>query len=60
MAELLIWNEEMFDDYKLMGRGFDPVVESARNIREFTAFASYHEKQMRDLLRAFLVNAGLI
>lgn len=59
LEELLTWNEEMFDDYKLMGRDFDPVVESARNIREFTAFAPHHEKQMRDLLRAFLVNAGL-
>ena len=33
--------------------------EAAANLREFAAFAPYHESQMRRLLLAFLSNAGL-
>ena len=60
LEELLVWNQQLSDDYKLMGCDFDPEVESARNVREFTSFAPHHEKQMRELLMAFLGNAGLV
>ncbi len=57
--ELAIWNEELYDDYLLMGDRFDPREEAARNLREFAKFAPIHEAQMRELLKAFLANAGL-
>jgi GMP synthase-like glutamine amidotransferase len=57
--ELVVWNRELYDDYLLMGKKFDPVEEAARNLREFARFAPVHEAQMGDLLRAFLLNAGL-
>ena len=57
--ELQVWNREMAGDYELMGQNFDPAEEAARNLREFGAFAPYHEAQMRELLTAFLENAGL-
>ena len=57
--ELLVWNRELYDDYRLMGDRFDPEEESARNIQEFAKFSPIHEAQMRDLLLAFLANAGL-
>ena len=59
LDELMIWNNELADDYKLMGEGFDPDEEAARNLREFANFAPTHETQMRDMLEAFLANAGL-
>ena len=58
--ELGVWNRELFDDYRLMGERFDPEEEAERNLREFTKFAPVHEAQMRNLLQAFLVNAGLL
>lgn len=58
--ELKVWNRELFDDYLLMGEGFDPRDEAARNLREFAKFAPVHEAQMGDMLRAFLLQAGLI
>lgn len=57
--ELQVWNRELFQDYKLMGDRFDPHEEAARNLREFARFAPTHEAQMRNLLLAFLANAGL-
>ena len=60
LAELEVWNRELFDDYRLMGDGFDPQEEAARNRREFAKYAPQYEAQMRELVRAFLQNAGLI
>ncbi len=57
--ELVVWNRELYDDYLLMGENFDPAEEAARNLREFAKFAPVHEAQMGDMLRAFLLNAGL-
>lgn len=57
LEEFLVWNQEFAGDYNLMGDQFDPAEESARNLREFTEFASTHEAQMADLLAAFLANA---
>ena len=59
LEELKVWNVELGDDYKLMGTGFDPGEEAARNLREFAKFAPTHESQMREMLLAFLTNAGL-
>ena len=60
LAELRVWDKALRDDYKLMGSVFDPEEESARNLREFTRFAPLHESQMREMLLAFLGNAGLL
>ena len=57
--ELVVWNRELAGDYLLMGDRFNPEEEAARNLREFAKFAPYHEAQMRELLWAFLANAGL-
>ena len=57
-AELRIWNRELARDYGLMGERFDPRDEAARNLREFAAFAPFHERQMARLLRAILRQAG--
>lgn len=57
--ELKVWNSELAGDYLLMGDRFDPQEEAARNVREFAKFAPTHEAQMRNLLLAFLANAGL-
>ena len=59
LEEFRVWDRELRDDYRLMGSRFDPEEEAAGNLREFTAFAPYHEKQMRELLLAFLANASL-
>lgn len=59
LDELRIWNRELASDYALMGDRFDPAEEAARNLREFTAFAPYHEAQMGRMLRALLTQAGL-
>ena len=42
-----------------MGDHFDPREESARNLREFARYAPHYEAQMRDVLVAFLHNAGI-
>ena len=59
IEELKVWDRVFGDDYKLMGDQFDPEEESVRNLREFDGFAPCHESQMREMLRAFLGNAGL-
>ncbi len=59
LEELIVWNEEFADDFKLMGDQFDPQEEAARNLREFAKFAAVHEAQMAEMLAAFLANAGL-
>ena len=58
LAELRVWNRELAGDYALMGDRFDPREEAARNLREFAAFAPYHERQMARMLRAILRQAG--
>ena len=59
LEELKTWDRVFAGDYELMGSGFIPAEESARNLREFARFAPEHQRQMSDLLAAFLVNAGL-
>ena len=59
LEEFRVWDRELQGDYRFMGSRFDPEAEAATNLREFTAFAPYHENQMRRLLLAFLANAGL-
>lgn len=59
LDELKVWNRELFDDYRLLGDNFDPQEEAARHLREFTKFAPVHQAQMRNMLIAFLENAGL-
>ncbi len=55
--EMVIWNKELYDDYKLMGDRFDPAQESERTLREFTRYAPLYEAQMHDLFAAFLDQA---
>ena len=59
LEELVIWNRDLYSDYALMGDRFDPAEEADRNLREFTTYAPLYEAQMRDMLSAFLENAGL-
>ena len=59
LEEFRVWDRELRGDYEFLGNHFDPEAEAAANLREFTAFAPYHEEQMRRLLLAFLENAGL-
>lgn len=59
LEELKVWNRELFDDYKLMGAHFDPVMEAETNLREFTAYSPIYEAQSREMFLAFLRNAGL-
>lgn len=59
LDELKIWNRELADDYKLMGPIFDPKFEAESNLREFTSYSPIYEAQSRDMLIAFLENAGL-
>ena len=59
LAELNHWNVELAADYQMMGDAFDPPEEAARNLREFAGFAEYHQAQMRNMLEAFIENAGL-
>lgn len=58
LDELRVWNRELAGDYELMGERFDPPEEAARNLREFRAFAPYHEAQMGRMLLALLTQAG--
>lgn len=60
LAELEVWNRGLSGDYALMGDRFDPKEEAARNLREFARYEPHYRKQMRDLLLAFLRNAGLV
>lgn len=59
LDELRIWDCKLAGDYTLMGDRFDPTEESARNLREFEAFAPLHESQMAKMLTALLNQAGL-
>lgn len=59
LDELRVWNRELAGDYSLMGDRFNPAEEAARNLREFTAFAPFHEAQMARMLRALLRQARL-
>ena len=59
LEELRVWDRELSGDYRLMGGRFDPVEESARNLREFANYEPHYRAQMRDLLTAFLHNAGI-
>ena len=59
LDEFRVWDRELRGDYQFLGSHFDPEEEAAANLREFTAFAPHHERQMRRLLLAFLANAGL-
>ena len=60
LEELQVWNRELSSDYALMGERFDPSEEAARHLREFARYEPHYRAQMRDLLTAFLHNAGLI
>ena len=60
LDELRVWNRELSADYDLMGERFDAQEEAARNLREFTAFARFHEAQMGQMLTALLGQAGLL
>ena len=57
---LKVWDRVFAGDYELMGQSFRPAEESARNVREFTKFAPQHQRQMSELLEAFLSNSGLV
>ena len=59
LDELRVWNRELAGDYALMGERFNPEEEAARNLREFAAFATHHEAQMGEMMRALLTQAGL-
>ena len=59
LDELKVWNRDLADDYKLMGPEFDPASEAETNLREFTAYSPIYEAQSREMLVAFLENAGL-
>ena len=60
LEELQVWNRELSGDYTLMGDRFDPTEEAARNLREFARYEPHYREQMRNLLTAFLHNAGLV
>ena len=60
LDEFKVWNRVFFGDYSLMGDRFKAEEEAARNLREFTRFVPDHQCQMSNLLKAFLVNAGLV
>ena len=59
LEELQVWNRELSGDYTLMGGRFDPNEEAARHLREFARYEPYYRAQTRNLLAAFLHNAGL-
>ena len=59
LDELKIWNQELASDYKLMGPLFDPKFEAEANLREFATYSPIYEAQSREMLIAFLDDAGL-
>ena len=59
LDELKIWDRELASDYELMGPLFDPKFEAEANLREFTSYSPIYEAQSREMLIAFLENAGL-
>lgn len=60
LGELQIWNRELADDYDLMGPTFDPKFEADAHLREFEGYSPIYEAQSREMLIAFLENAGLV
>ena len=60
LEELRVWNRELAGDYELMGPQFDAESEAATHLREFTNYAPIYEAQSREMLIAFLENAGLV
>ena len=58
LDELLVWNRKLASDYHLMGGGFDPMEEAARNVREFERFYPIHRTQMSGFLLEFLAMCG--
>ena len=60
LGELRVWNRELFDDYLLMGPLFDPKFEAEANLREFGSYSPIYEAQSKEMLTAFLKNAGLV
>ena len=59
LDELKVWNRDLAADYKLMGPPFDPATEADTHLREFTAYSPIYEAQSREMLVAFIENAGL-
>ncbi len=59
LGELKVWNRELAEDYEKMGPPFDPASEAETNLREFTAYSPIYEAQSREMLAAFIENAGL-
>lgn len=59
LDELRVWNRELAGDYELMGPIFDPKFEAETNLREFAAYSPIYEVQSREMLIAFLENAGI-
>ena len=60
LEELRVWNRELADDYEKMGPLFDPSFEAEAHLREFAAYSPIYEAQSREMLVAFLDNAGLV
>lgn len=60
LAELQVWNRELFGDYRLMGEQFDPAEEASRHGREFAKYAPLYERQMLNMLHAFLITTGVL
>ena len=59
LEELRVWNRELAGDYEKMGPPFDPSFEADAHLREFAAYSPIYEAQSREMLAAFLENAGL-
>ena len=60
LEELRVWNRQLADDYEKMGPLFDPSFEAEAHLREFAAYSPIYEAQSREMLVAFLDNAGLV
>ena len=60
LEELRVWNRELAGDYEKMGPLFDPSFEAEAHLREFAAYSPIYEAQSREMLVAFLDNAGLV
>ena len=59
LDELRVWDRELAEDYEKMGPLFDPAFEADAHLREFAAYSPIYEAQSREMLVAFLDNAGL-
>ncbi|MCE2403994.1 MAG: type 1 glutamine amidotransferase [Dehalococcoidia bacterium] len=60
LDELRVWDRELAEDYRKMGPLFDPALEAETHLREFAAYSPTYEAQSREMLTAFLDNAGLV